>query len=121
MICTKHNAAAAFYSEKEERYVCFKCVVASEKLLYIDKNYQHQMDDFERIKKLAHEAIKSNWENTKITATWKRSIRDCLMKIRERFNENIDRFIYQFATVFKNVEMSNELMEFRGEDKRLLK
>ena len=41
------------------------------------------------------------------------------MNIREKFNENIDKFIIQFATVFKNVEMSNDLMEFRGEDKRL--
>ena len=43
------------------------------------------------------------------------------MKIRDSFGENIDKFIRQFAEVFKNVEMSNDLMEFRGEDKRLHK
>ena len=34
-----HKAPAVFFSEKEDRYVCFKCLAASEKLLYIDKNY----------------------------------------------------------------------------------
>ena len=36
MLCDTHKAPAVFFSNKEERYVCFKCLVASEKLLYID-------------------------------------------------------------------------------------
>jgi len=51
MICETHKAPAVFFSEKEDRYVCFKCLAASEKLLYIDKNYIDEMEDFERIKK----------------------------------------------------------------------
>ncbi len=41
------------------------------------------------------------------------------MNIRTKFNDLIDKFIYQFGTVFKNVEMSNELLEFKGEDKKM--
>ena len=121
MTCETHKAPAVFFSEKEDRYVCFKCLAASEKLLYIDKNYLEEMEDFERIKKLTSDAITSNAPNTRIIREWKNDIRNCIMRIREKFIENTDKFILQFATVFKNVEMSNDLMEFRGEDKRLLK
>ena len=57
MVCDRHKAPAIFFSHKEERYVCFKCLVSQEKLLYIDKRYKEQMDDFERIKALTVEAI----------------------------------------------------------------
>jgi hypothetical protein len=30
MVCDKHKAPAAFFSQKEDRYVCFKCLVAKE-------------------------------------------------------------------------------------------
>ena len=57
MLCDTHKAPAAFFSEKENRYVCFKCLVASEQLLYIDSSYEKDMEDFEKIKKLTAEAI----------------------------------------------------------------
>lgn len=47
MICDTHKAPAVFFSNKEERYVCFKCLVSSEKLLYIDKSYKAEMEYFE--------------------------------------------------------------------------
>ena len=93
MLCETHKAPAVFFSEKEDRYVCFKCLVASEKLLYIDKNYSEEMEDFERIKKMTSDAITSNMSNTKIIAQWKYDIRKCLMNIRDKFSENIDKFI----------------------------
>ena len=51
---------------------------------------------------------------------WKNQIRTCLMKIKERFNASIDKFIYEFGKVFKNVEQSKDLRDFKGEDNRLL-
>ena len=66
MVCEMHGAPAAFFSEKEKRYVCFKCLVKSEQLLYIDKSYKAEMEDFEKIKKQTEEAIKSNFKNTTI-------------------------------------------------------
>ena len=33
MLCDTHKAPAVFFSNKEDRYVCFKCLVQSEKLL----------------------------------------------------------------------------------------
>jgi len=75
MLCDMHKAPAVFFSEKEDRYVCFKCLVKSEKLLYIDKSYQTEMDEFERIKALCAEAVTSNIKNTSIIKQWKYEIR----------------------------------------------
>ncbi len=47
MVCDTHKAPAVFFSNKEDRYVCFKCLVSSEKLLYIDKSYKAEMEYFE--------------------------------------------------------------------------
>lgn len=77
------------------------------------------MEEFERIKALCQEAITSNIKNTSIIKQWKFEIRSSLMKIRARFNEQIDQFIDKFSKAFKNIESSNELIEYQGEDKRL--
>ena len=42
------------------------------------------------------------------------------MKIKERFNASIDKFIYEFGKVFQSVDQSKDLREFKGEDNRLL-
>lgn len=47
MQCDTHKSPATFYSQKDQRYVCFKCLVSSEQLLYIDKKYKDQMEIFE--------------------------------------------------------------------------
>ena len=60
MLCDTHKAPAVFFSNKEDRYVCFKCLVSSEKLLYIDKSYKMEMEYFEKIKEMTILAIKSN-------------------------------------------------------------
>lgn len=77
------------------------------------------MEDFERIRDLTAAAVTSNIENTTITRQWKARIRACLMEIRTQFNENIEKFIELFSEKFKDVEMSTDLLEFRGEDKKL--
>ena len=72
MLCEMHGAPAAFFSQKENRYVCFKCLVSSEQLLYIDKSYKSEMEDFERIKSITEEAMKTNVKNTTIIHNWRR-------------------------------------------------
>jgi hypothetical protein len=78
------------------------------------------MDEFERIRELTKEAVMSNFINTTTIKRWKYEIRNCLMRIRSKFVQEIDQFIYQFGTVFKNVEVSTELLEFKGEDKKMM-
>ena len=79
-----------------------------------------EMEEFETIKELTAEAVRSNIKNTTILKKWKLEIRSILMKIRDRFNSHIDNFIYQFGTHFKDIEKSNDLKAFKGEDKKLL-
>lgn len=119
MLCEAHKAPAVFFSQQQDRYLCFKCLVASGQLLYIDQSYKQEMEDFERIRDLTASAVTSNVENTSITKEWKAEIRACLMRIRVDFNKNIDNFIALFGEKFKDVEMSTDLLEFRGEDKKL--
>jgi uncharacterized lipoprotein YehR (DUF1307 family) len=70
------------------------------------------MDEFERIKALCEEAVTSNIKNTTIIKQWKYEIRQRLMSIRVNFNDQIDKFIEKFAKAFKNIESSNELIEY---------
>jgi hypothetical protein len=119
MLCDPHKAPAVFFSNKEDRYVCFKCLISMEKLQYIDKSYNREMEDFERIKELTAEACKTNTPNLSIIKRWKYDVRGCLMRLKHRLNENMDKFIYEFATLFKDVELSNDLKPFKGEDKKI--
>jgi hypothetical protein len=41
------------------------------------------------------------------------------MNIKTEFNKNINNFINLFGKKFKDVEMSPDLLEFRGEHKKL--
>ena len=77
------------------------------------------MEDFERIKGVTEEAIRSNIKNTTIIANWKNELRKSLMEVRNRYIKHIDNFIYQFSAVFKNVDKTSELANFQGEDKKL--
>jgi hypothetical protein len=78
------------------------------------------MDEFERIRELTKDAVKSNFVNTTTIKNWKYEIRNCLMRIRSKFVEEIDQFIYQFGIRFNKVEVSTELLEFKDEDKKML-
>lgn len=60
MICEKHNAPAVFYSEPLDCYMCFRCLASTGKLLYIDKSYKEEVEDFERIRDLTAQAVKQN-------------------------------------------------------------
>lgn len=119
MLCDTHKAPAVFFSQKEERYVCFKCLINNEKLQYIDKSYNREMEDFERIKQITSEACKVHQKNLNITKKWKYDVRKCLMRIKTRFNDNIDKFINEFASLFRDVDQSNDIRPLQGEDKRI--
>ena len=119
MVCDLHNAPAAFFSHKEDRYVCFKCLVHSEQLLYIDKSYKEKMEEFDSIKNLTIEAIKSNAKNTTIISSWHREIRSALMRMRTKYVTLIDKFIYDFGKAFNNSNQKGNKHTFSNEDKNL--
>lgn len=119
MLCETHKAPAVFFSNKEKRYVCFKCLVSMEKLQYIDKSYNNEMSEFERIKELTNKACHMNTKNMDIIRKWKYEVRKSLMKVKTRFNENLDLFIYDFCNLFQDVDQSNDLRPYKNEDKKI--
>jgi len=117
--CVPHNAPAAFYSKETNTYKCFKCLVHEQDLVFIDKRFKKEMEDFESIKEMTLEVIESNLSNINLMKDWKKSIRSSLIKVKEHFIEWIDNFTNKFFSSLKKIESSRELVEFAGEDKRL--
>jgi len=55
------------------------------------------MEEFEKIKEMTHESLKSNVKNFEIVSNWKDDVRASLIRLRKKFNNLIDKFIYQFG------------------------
>lgn len=73
--CIPHNAPAVFFSRQLNAYKCFKCLVCEQDLIYIDKKFKKEMEDFESIKENAGKSIRENRENTRLIKDWKKNIR----------------------------------------------
>ena len=97
MLCEQHKQPAAFFSHQHNRYMCFKCLIAENQLLFIDKSYKSEMDEFLRIRKLTQEAIQSNAKHLDIVPKWKSEIRSRLLFSRKAFNERIERYVDKFS------------------------
>lgn len=117
--CIPHNAPAVFFSKQQNAYKCFKCLVGEQDLIYIDKRFKKEMEDFEGIKQFTQKAVTENQQNTKLIKEWKQSIRQTLIEVKKNFNEWIDNFTNKFVKSLNKIEQSRELIEFAGEDKRL--
>ena len=55
--CEPHNAPAAFFSKESGTYKCFKCLVSEQDLVFIDKSFKKEMEDFESIKEMTINVI----------------------------------------------------------------
>ena len=58
--CEPHNAPAVFFSKQQNAYKCFKCLVGEQDLVYIDKRFKKEMEDFESIKEFTMKAVVDN-------------------------------------------------------------
>lgn len=71
MLCEEHKSPAVFFSNEAQKYFCFKCLVTSSKLLFIDTNYKTEIEDFERIKKLTEDSVSSTEKLTNNLHEWR--------------------------------------------------
>ncbi|CDW76656.1 kelch motif family protein [Stylonychia lemnae] len=119
ILCESHKSQAVFFSNQQQKYKCFKCLLQEQDLIYIDKKFKKEMEEYERIKRMAADAITSN--NTKMNGmkSWKNEIRKILMDVRSQFQRWVDVFTNQFILSLKDIENSKDLKEFIGEDRRL--
>ena len=88
-------------------------------MIYIDKKFKKEMEEYERIKRMAAEAVQGNAGKMNGMKAWKQNIRKILMDVRAQFQRWVDTFTNQFIISLKDIEKSKDLKEFNGEDRRL--
>ena len=88
--CEKHHIVAQFFSAKANKYKCFKCLIEEQELVYIDKRFKKEMEEFERIKQRTTEAISNSYSKLGQRELWREQIRRGLMDARQFFLDQID-------------------------------
>lgn len=83
-----------------------------EGLVYVDKQYKSDMEEYEAIKKLTHKIVVENAPSTTLIGNWKNGIRSTLIDIKSQFNEWIDDFTNRFVTRLNKIEHSQGLKEY---------
>lgn len=58
--CQDHNRPAVFFSQKMNSWRCFLCMMSQEGLVYVDKQYKHDMEDYEAIKAATYRTVVEN-------------------------------------------------------------
>lgn len=119
ILCERHKAQAIFYSKQQERYKCFQCLLEEQDLIYIDKRFKKEMEEYERIKRYSANVIQKSSGKMHCMRQWKNEIRKVLMAVREQFQRWVEHFTIQFINSLKDIENSKDLKEFKGEDSRL--
>jgi small nuclear ribonucleoprotein (snRNP)-like protein len=76
------------------------------------------MGDFDDIRQMTMESIRTNRDNVNIMRNWKEEIRGTLMTVRDEFMNLIDDYTDKFVQSLRDVDQSSELAVYAGEDKR---
>ncbi len=54
-----------------------------EGLVYVDKQYKNDMEEYESIKKMTHRIVTENCASATLISNWKSGIREILVEVRE--------------------------------------
>ena len=90
-----------------------------EGLIYVDKQYKHDMEDYETIKANCFKSVQENTPYSTLIQAWKKQIRDTLVQVRRDFNDWIDSFTHKFVRSLNKIENSKELIEYADQDRLL--
>jgi len=77
--CQDHNRPAVFFSQKMNSWRCFLCMMSQEGLVYVDKQYKHDMEDYEAIKAMTYRTVVENTPAMTLVQGWKQNIRSTLV------------------------------------------
>lgn len=110
--CTDHNRPAVFFSQKLGSWRCFLCMMNQEGLVYVDKQYKHDMEDYEAIKAATYRTVVENTPAMTLVQVWKSQIRQTLVQVRKEFNDWIDNFTHKFVRSLNKIETSKEMIEY---------
>lgn len=108
--CYLHAKPAAFYDRREQNYKCLECLIGQD-LLYIEKKYKQEMEDFEAIREFTVRAIAENTPHTHLIKDWKNQVRSTLMEVRKDFLDWIDTFTHKFMRSLNGIVHTKDLQE----------
>lgn len=58
-------------------------MLSQEGLVYVDKQYKSDMEEYEQIKKMAYKVVVENTPSGTLISDWKRGIRETLIDVRQ--------------------------------------
>ena len=117
--CEEHNRPAVFYSKQKNTWRCFMCMMNQEGLVYVDKQYKHDMEYYESIKATTFRSVVENTPSKTLIASWKNQIRDTLFAVRTEFIDWIDSFTHKFVRSLNKIEQSKEMSDYTDQDRLL--
>lgn len=88
-----------------------------EGLVYVDKQYKNDMEEYEQIKKLTYKIVLENTPSASFISNWKNQIRTTLVNVRKQFDDWITDLSNKFVIRLNKIEQSKELIEFADTDK----
>ena len=69
--CKEHNKPAVFFSQQKNSWRCFLCMMNEDGLIYVDKQYKHDMEQFEQIKAATYRTVVENTPYMTLIQNWK--------------------------------------------------
>ena len=117
-ICEKHNAPLNFWSNKEQKYQCIKCLINEEEVHYVDESYKKALEEFRDIQSYARTALKENAPLPHMIHDWKDDIRDMLQTVQDDFINMIKEYTRKFYNSLIRIEHSSKMEPFYNEDIR---
>lgn len=115
--CEDHNKPAVFFAAKLNKWLCFECMIDREGLVFVDRQYKLDMDEFEKIKSKAYNAIYEAYPHCALIYEWKNKIRQTVLEVQQQFNLWVQQFTDQFARRLAKVEDGKEISELKDSDK----
>ena len=115
--CKEHNRPAVFFCAKIDSWRCFQCMINQEGLVYVDRQYKQDMQEFETIKSKAYAALNEAYPHCSLVADWKCKIRHTILKVQKLFERWVQQFTDQFMRRLATVEDQQEMNEFKDSDK----
>lgn len=83
-----------------------------EGLVYVDKQYKQDMEEYEAIKAFTYRTVVENTPNMTLIQCWKSQIRNTLVQVRKDFNDWIDSFTQKFVRSLNKIELTKELIDY---------
>ena len=93
------------------------CMLQTDDLVYIDKQYKSDMEMYEGIKAQTHKIIQEHYPNTTLISEWKASIRQNLQQIKTQFTDWVNDITQKFYQKLANIETTGGMHQYADQDR----